>query len=324
MSMINVAHSNGLELVSLENGKVRATFIPQIGGKMIELRNLATDTQFLLEPRDGFQNIKHPSYGDPFGIDHAYGFDECFPTVEASINPENTVESESAGVEFPDHGELWSRPWKYEIKGEELLLHTFGVQSDYVFRKSVCLNGKRITFNYFIKSFSEAPLPFLWSAHPLLRVEPGVKLILPKSVVSVLLNSASDEKIGKYGDVLPWPRLSADGNDFSVVKGMDASIAVKCFTEKIGEEGRAIVQYPKSGESLAIQFKPTEIPYLGIWLTYGGWPSDSKEKQLAVAIEPATGRPDSLQKAFERDEFSFLRPGTEGSWSWSIELSDSE
>lgn len=64
-----------------------------------------------------------------------------------------------------------------------------------------------------------------------------------------------------------------------------------------------------------LRFRTEELPYLGVWLCYGGWPDDGGEpRQYAVALEPTVAPYGTLSEAEEqkvakglapRDEFRF-------------------
>jgi len=320
--MINVSDLNGIELITIENDSIRATFLPQVGGKMVELTNLKTGSQFLLEPKGGLREIKLPAYGDPYEREFAYGFDECFPTISPSPNPETPENKEMEGIEFPDHGELWSRPWKYDIKGEKLMLHAFGVQSDYVFRKIVTFEGNKIKFEYFLKSFSEVSQNYVWCAHVMLKVASGARIVLPSSVKEVFLDHASDPAVGKPGTKIAWPpKAGPHKTDLSVVGEFQSGLEAKFFADSL-HEGSAELIYPSGRESIKFNFDSTMIPVVGIWLSYGGWPPEDGRKELAIAIEPGRGKSDSLVAAFERGEAAVLKAGAEDSWSWSLTVAD--
>jgi hypothetical protein len=305
--------------IRLENEHIRAVFLPEIGGKMIELTNKNTGRQFLLEPQQNGHLYKRPNYGDSFENYDTSGFDECFPTVEASELPEMENCCPDPLI-IPDHGELWSIPWEYEIDNPRLRLSATGKVIKYRFDKSIHLLKNRIHFKYQVENQGDFPFHYLWSAHPLLKVVPGAQLILPKEIENVFLNWASHDAIGKFGDCLTWPHLNREKeNDYSLVPHRKHGEALKCFTDKL-ENGYAGIHFPETRDSLLFEFDVNMNPYLGIWLCYGGWPEDQENKHLTVALEPSSGRPDSLAKAIEMNESSVLKIKETKTWDMSISL----
>jgi len=301
-------HKN-FECITSENDIIKIGVLPQIGGKMIELWDKRTQQQFLLEPQNDSGMYEASTFAKDFSLFDISGFDECFPTVEAS-DP------------FPDHGEVWSRPWNYVIHDQSIEMSIQGVNAHYEFKKLMWLENNSVHIQYHVVNNMDVPFQFLWSAHPLLHVKSGARIMLPKSVRRVFLNWTSNSNIGSYGDFLQWPlKFKGDGEtlDFSVVPNVTANVAVKCFTDAL-EEGFAGLYYPETNRTLLFKFDPADIPYVGLWLCYGGWPVDSPKKQFTIAIEPCNGRPDKLQNAIQRRECQVLAPHESKTWHLSISV----
>lgn len=311
----------GFELISIENEDILAEFNPSVGGKMIHLIDKNSACEWLLQPQNENKGYRRAVFGDDFQKYDTSGFDECFPTVEACIYKRPGENGVRRALELPDHGELWSRPWKYSLGDQKICLSISGVGIDYLFSKEITLEGNRICVNYRLKNQSTETFAFLWSAHPLLAVVPGSKLLLPERMNQVCLEWSSDQKIGSRGDVFQWPYAS-DGTtsfDFSIVQDGIFGRAVKCFSGPL-DEGYAGVYDPRHDRSILFEFSPFENPFLGIWLCYGGWPTTTEKKHLTVALEPCNGRTDSLARAIERGEYVEIQPAAEKKWSLAISL----
>ena len=278
-----------------------------------------TGTQFLLQPPPA-RRYRQPYYGAVFDDFDTSGFDECFPTVEAS-RYRYCKGNRILEVEFPDHGELWSREWHFHLHGQIVHLWIDGVRFPYRFEKILQLQGNAVVIHYRLQNRSEVGFDYLWSAHPLLRVVPGAKILFKKKVQEVFLNWSSDSQLGDYGEILPWPHLNRnrDRLDFSVVPPRWVGKAVKCFTPMLSEGGVGL-HYPDDDEAILFEFDARDIPYVGLWLCYGGWPVDSPQKHYTVALEPACGRPDSLEKAMQRNEHRRIAPGATVTWWLKIRL----
>ena len=299
------SHVHGHECYTIENSQLRVSLLPSLGGKMIELRDLSNGRDWLLPSQRQSQAYPMPAYGDVFEAYDTSGFDECFPTIEASNG-------------FPDHGELWSRPWNCAEGEDELVLSIAGVKAGYRFQKRVRLLENKVTLSYRVTNDDTGQFYFIWSAHPLLSVTPGMKLLLPESLSRVMMNWASQDDLGRLGDEKHWPDFLMNNSllDFSVVQNVGA--AVKCFSDPL-EEGFAGVYDPARQQGIMLEFNPVVTPYLGLWLCYGGWPATAAKKHLTVGLEPCNGRPDALQSAITREECGVLKPGA--SKEWEIALS---
>lgn len=310
---------NKLIHIKMENEYIRIVFLPEIGGKMIELTNKETNRQFLLESQNSGGGYKRPFYGANFEKYDTSGFDECFPSVEMSRYPWlNTSQMEPLII--PDHGELWSLPWRYKITDKTLRLVVKGKVLAYQFEKQIQIVKNEVHFRYKLKNLDKHPFHYIWSAHPLLKVVPGAQLLLHSEISEVFLNWASNNKIGKFGDTLPWPHVHKNsGNNYSYIPEIKFGEALKCFSNAL-DHGCAGIYFPDTDEACIFQFDVVKNPYLGIWLCYGGWPVNRAEKQLTVALEPSSGRPDSLIKAFERNESSIIGVDEIKSWDLSISI----
>lgn len=306
----------GLTFIQIENSEVSAVFLPEIGGKMTELTNKLTGRQFLMKPQKATSAYRPAFYGANFEEYDTSGFDECFPTIEESSYRFAVNDHRSQKIVFPDHGELWSAAWRYRTENNKLILEADGIQFPYHLEKQVHLNENKICLNYYLKNNAQVPLAYIWSAHPLLYVRPGVQLLTADRIDEVFINWASDSDFARYGDIRPWPYLSPEHPDidYSLVQDKMMGLAIKCFTEPL-IEGLAGIYDHENDESLVFQFDPQQLPYLGLWLCYGGWPVTGEHKHLTVGIEPASGRPDSLMKAIQRNEFSQVAAGDVNHWT---------
>ncbi|MHB1686743.1 MAG: hypothetical protein ACYCVH_05140 [Ignavibacteriaceae bacterium] len=286
---------------------------------MKELINLETGTQYLLENQKSEGQYESIHFGADFSKFDVSGFDDCFPTIDSCVI--NSLKNKYSKYNFPDHGELWSRAWKYSTSENSITFEIKGVNFNYVFFKQFQLEGNRVLVTYKVKNLSSDPLPYIWSAHPLLNVKEGDKIIIPEEIELVYLNWVSDPTIGSHGDFVSWPFLSKVEKkiDYSWVRGKNHNLALKCYTEKIAN-GYAGVYFPEKEESIFFSFDTKKIPFLGIWICYGGWPEDSDNKHFTIGLEPTNGRPDSLAEAIENRECSIVEEYSEKKWELEISI----
>jgi galactose mutarotase-like enzyme len=282
---------------------------------MNSLKSARSGREFLFQPPD--RSYRSAAYAASFASFDTSGFDECCPTVAECLYPGD----EFAEKTMPDHGDLWSASWQYETREEGLLFETHGESLPYRFRKGVRLEGSTVVLSYEITNMGTKKFAFLWSAHPLLAVEPTCRIVLPKEVSELFVNWSCEDRLGKFGDCCGWPiAVARDGKkvDLSELRDKSARTADKLFTSRLSS-GYCGVQYPRTKEEIVFEFDTRPVPYLGIWVCQGGWPS-LENGHFTVALEPCTGCPDSLREAMHRRTCDELQPGQEKKWALRVKI----
>ena len=304
-----------LSAVQLTNGHLAVSFLPELGAKMNSLKSVRSGREFLYQPPA--RPYRRAAYGASFADYDTSGFDECCPTVAECIYPGAGF----AGTKMPDHGDLWSASWDYWAGDQELFFKIEGKSLPYRFRKSARLEDNAAILTYEIENTGSAEFAFLWSAHPLLAVEAGCRIVLPKEVSQLFVEWSQGERLGKFGNSCGWPiAASKDGEKVDLSEMLDASAgtADKLFTSRL-RDGTCALCYPQTKEAIAFHFNPQDVPYLGIWICQGGWPSPERG-HFTVGLEPCTGYPDSLREGIERGSCDVLRPGQKKEWALRIEI----
>lgn len=299
--------------VVLENEKLRVALLPELGGKMTVLENKLTGTQFLKEYVKQEGELKPPKVGFSFEPPYAYGFDECFPTVA----PSNYLFNERV-IHWPDHGELWTQEWDYELDENRIVLKTSGVNLLYEFTKEIILRDNQVVINYSVENRSYESFDYLWSSHPLLEIDEGDELLIHEKIKEVSVHESDEEgqvKKRKTG----WPYLLGNETDFTVVQSQNSKHAMKLFAEQV-EKGSAGLYRKRTDETILFEFDTEKIPHLGIWLCYGGWPEDAETGSYTVALEPATASFDKLSDAIGNGENKVIGPGEYHSWNMTLKI----
>lgn len=317
--MVRIYQKHGLTHLVVENELIKAVFLPRIGSKMISLVNKKSGTEFLLENQDESKVYKPAFHGADYSKFDASGFDECFPTIEAAELMIENGEGKTRKISFPDHGELWSKEWHYEIRGDSILFSTEGVNADYLITKNITPRENRLIVDYTLTNKSGFFLNYIWSGHPLLAVEEGDRIIMPAGTERLFLNWTSDKSIGSFGKYIKISGSDSSDADFFKIKNAADGIALKGFTDLL-EKGITGLYRSNKNESIFISFDINKLPYLGVWLCYGGWPVESGKKHFTVALEPTTGRPDSLSEAVRRKECPVIKTGEEKKWQIEFSL----
>jgi len=318
--MVTSYRQNGLVFLVLENAYIRTTILPVIGGKMVELTRKQSGTQFLLQPAHAYRTSRLPYYGADYFQYDLSGFDDCFPTIGASACPTKNDYGRHTTVHFPDHGELWGIPWNYYISEESVHLTVKGVRLNYEFSKTIRLEQETLHIDYRLINLSDSPFAYIWSAQPLLKAQPGSRILFDDSVDTVLLDWTTEAEIGKPGDRLPWPWLSPSRDtNYAIIPSPESTYAMKFYTDALVTEYCGYMR-SDTGEKLIIEFDPQKVPYVGILLWYNGWSNNSGQARSTIALQPSRGRPDSLQQAYDRNEHMELDAFGMDEWSLRISL----
>ena len=311
---IEVVRQAELQRVVMQNGDIRAVILPELGGKIGSLVSRKTGREFFLQHPD--RPYRRACYADPIGDYDISGFDECLPTVSECPYPEPPF----ADVVMPDHGEVWWRPWKHEIQGEELILEVEGVRLPYLLRRKTRLSGPVMELDYEITNTGNQPFKYLWSAHPLLMVQAGAQIVLAPEVSEVLVDYSAGNRF-VIGKSVTWPHaLLADGSsaDLNTIRGPEQKTADKLFTSRLSQ-GYCGVSFPGTGEAVFFRFDPKLVPFVGLWICQGGFPPDGPP-EFTVALEPCNGRPDSLVTAIARRECPELSAHATDRWTLQVEI----
>jgi galactose mutarotase-like enzyme len=315
---------DGWDAVVLTNDAMEVIVLPELGGKILSLKSRATARNWLWQ--NPFLRLHRPppdvsSYG-PYDFG---GWDEVFPTVD----PCRVLNSAWSARPLTDHGELWCRPWRIlETKcardGSGTLV--MGVDDPNLpccFERTLTLStdDSLLTADYKLENRSEAPMPFIWAAHPLLAIEPGDSVHL--STGTRMTSTASvNLKFSPNCDSFAWPLATlADGKqiDFSYIPAADAGYAAKLFAQ-IRAPGSIEVEHAKSTERLKLAFDPAITPYVGMWMNFAAWSGADTPPYFNVGIEPTSCNSDNLERAFLGGQASMLRPGQTRRWKLSVQL----
>jgi hypothetical protein len=308
---------SGFPAVALRNDEIEVVAVPAVGMKLTHLRRLRGREWLWRNPE---LPLALPKPGASF-VDTADsgGWDECFPTVGASPMPGAPADAPP----LPDHGELWSADWVSSLhedaEGTTLAGVARGGRLPYEFRRDVTVprEGHSVQFRYHLRHLGDDPFAWIWSAHPILNVQPGATLGLP-GVRQVTVDHVQGRDDLSPCDIVSWPgAIGAEPGKF--VFPEQGGWAVKLFGDQQGEP--LVVTDPRQGERLEISAAPTEVPQVGIWLNVGGWSAAGRAPYYNLGLEPCIGAADRLVEAAERwHTAQMLEPGGERRWELTVSL----
>jgi hypothetical protein len=270
----------GFEAYILRNESIELAVVPELGAKVVSLRNLRTGREWMASPsadRKLFRNRP----GDDFAASTLVGWDECLPTI---------APCEWQSRLMPDHGEVWSVPWHVEqaawARGELTTWVRLAV-TPLLFQRTIALGEQEIRLNYSITHTGDGVERFLWAMHPLLTIERGDSLQLQSEVREQLAAETWIDSLDFAG------RKPACAKVFAHLRGL-ATAGVRNST---------------TGDRLAFTWDSEENDTLGLWLTRGGWNGIHH-----LALEPTNGKPDSLADAAQHNRCGTVPANGEKSW----------
>jgi hypothetical protein len=297
------------EPLSLQNELLRIEVLPSFGGKITSLRSMRTGEEFLLPPLNGY----HPASPDAdFNQSDGGGFDECLPSVGRS-------KSIAGEPPIPDHGDLWRQRWQVDSQDTILALHVDSVSRPLNLTRLISLKGSSVILDYDLFNRSNSPTTWLWSAHPLLRVDAGDHIELPNGIDELSVEYSAGNLFRANGSIA-WPLAKSTSGaivDLSAVSDRDGVTAHKLFA-RMGNMGWGGLYRRRINQGLILRFDPSALPFMGIWICSGAWPENGAKKQYTVALEPTTSNKDSLASAVHHGTACHL-DGQEH-FRWRLEL----
>ena len=198
------------------------------------------------------------------GFVDAGGVEECFPSITG----------------FPDHGDVWSRPWALLPDGG-MTVHT----GDFSLTRWI-RGGAQIVIDYRLDGPPGSP--FVWAFHALLRPDVGTRIAVPATPCRVW--SEQDEVSDSV-----WPTVR-DEDDCDVL-GPDDGTAVFCVLPDI----EYLTVIPPTGRpGLLLQLSCSDAPVsFGLWRNLAGFPAGQPYRSFGV--EPMLGRTPRVSEANPAD-----------------------
>jgi galactose mutarotase-like enzyme len=298
--------------IVLENGALQVVLLPGDGGRIESLRG--GGMEFLLQPAgttDSHESYEGQTGSVRFQDGACSGMDECLPTVAMS----------SAGVSgpaVPDHGDFWSIPWTVlePISSCSVTLAADGTSRPLRFTKRLDVQPTFLRIDYAIQNLSSHPVEYLYACHPLFAIDSGDRIVLPKEVQSLRVESSCRQRLGVQGDVVSWPIASGTGGAIDLSEALHASAdtADMLYAGPLST-GRCGLYRSAMSRGIILCFDPSHLRYLGLWLCYGGWPDNFEHRQVAVALEPTTAPRGSLEDAVRDGLAPLLAPHETHTWS---------
>lgn len=307
--------------IEATNGLIAFSVLPELGAKILSLRDLRTGREWL------WTSDRLPLARHAYGVSYVEkadtgGWDECFPTVAACEYPLRGQH----GIELPDHGDLWAQAWTSHVERRadriDIVTSCAAIALPCEFTRSLSLHtgAARLDMHYAVHNKGAHEVAFIWSAHPLLRIEQGMVLEFPASArFNVYSATARTHLPQRQG--LRWPMpLRRDGHDILIdpLPGPDAGVAFKIWSEPLAQGWTRLVA---NDGALHMRFDVGQIPQVALWLNAGGWSGIGGAPYYNIALEPCIGAQDSLAEAVSNyRQYAMLCPGETRRWTLTVDL----
>ncbi len=309
-------HATGSQFVmsalTVSGPALAASFLPGAAGKVVSLRSTVSGRERLW--RHPSLNPAVPVYGGSYVRDmDSGGWDEVFP----SVSPD-----QAEGFVIPDHGDAAQLPWEVVTVAADAV--TLAVEMRFAacrLERRVSATATGLRFDYLLTGRDARAIPFLWCAHPLLALEPGMSL---RVAAGSRWRCAGGVGVPAGVD-FRWPAIpgvaGGDGTSgFRIPDPADgAPFAAKLFSE--AREVACVSLATAAGdEALRCSWDVSEIPHLALWLNAGAWCGAGEIPYFNLGLEPTTAPHDALSAAIAAGAERRLSPGTSLRWSLLVEL----
>ncbi|MBM4412934.1 MAG: hypothetical protein FJ040_05740 [Chloroflexi bacterium] len=307
--------TDGFGRVVVHNDTLRCEFIPELGAKIAQIHDQRNGRDWLWRhPRLAY------AHGDPATsyVERADtgGWDECFPTVGACRYPALPWHD----VVLPDHGELWCQTptWSIDVTDTHVVCCSMwhGIGLPYRFERRVTIgDSSAMQFDYAVVNDGDADMHWIWCAHPLVALEPGMALNTPTGTTfwHVDYHGAFVAESSRAITISPTSML-----DLQRLPPQQSGVAAKLYSAHLAA---GWVQLIAHNGCWTMEWDTHEVPQLALWLNAGAWSNDGGTPYYNMGIEPAIGVYDALSDAYARTStYATLAAGQQRCWRVHLQL----
>jgi hypothetical protein len=289
----------GFTIVSLSNGRVRADILPELGGRIWNLFDVAHDTQWIWH--DASVPLARHAAGTSYDDHWAGGWEELFP---------NDAQGEFEGRFLPDHGEWWTLAWRWSVNESadriEVRMQSEAPLVNTALTKivSVDTGSADVKIRYALTNREGRPLKFLFKQHLPVALSPAHQIELPGGEV-IPVDLAFSNRIGAGGP-FPWPfAKDAHGEtiDLREVPPYKQQRREFVYVRNLPEGWCGVVD-SRTGRRLRLHYRREIFPFVWFFMAYGGW-----RDIYTVVLEPCTNMPKDLATADRLGQCAVLGPG---------------
>jgi hypothetical protein len=299
----------------IKSSRIAVRVVPHEGSRIASLVSIDTGVEFLAQPYQDRSNGP-PSLSARFETGICAGIDECLP----SVGPCGSL---TEGGAIPDHGDFWQIPWQVkDVTQTTLTCFAQGFSRPIHFEKHIAVHDRFLEIHYRIENIGTDDVSLLYACHPLLAIDPDDHVCLPPEVNSLSLDYSRNARLGKRGKHVSWP-ITQGGHHLDIVESKQTGHAEMLYTSRL-RSGQCGIFRSTIKQGVTLHFDPAQLPFLGVWLCYGGWPdTPCAPLQYAVALEPTFAPANTLTEAQETGLAKSICSHQSIEWLLKFEISDS-
>lgn len=278
-----------VRVMRLENASLRVDVSPETGGRITSLFHKGLQREFLW--RNTPLPLRRVPPGEAYDPHFYGGIDEVIP---------GDLPEPIAGLDCPDHGELWTQPLEATFEEDALLLRGRLPLWNLSYEKRIRLHpdAPQVDLDVCIVNLASERRFFLWKLHAAAIISPGDELICPAEQAVV-----ADAQWSRWQSLAPFPWPFVDGKRADCIPVSDGTTDfLFLYGLKAGHVG---LRSQTRGCELSIDFDPQVFPYLCYFASYGGF-----DGHTVAVLEPATAMPLSVNEAIRLGQCSSLEPGS--------------
>jgi hypothetical protein len=288
------------DAIVLETDSLRAVVLPALGARVWELEDKARGRQWIWNC--GLANLHEQPVSACYDDAWAGGWEELFP---------NDAPGQFEGRDLPDHGEWWASSWQIaELwegaePGVRLTSRMHVIQAACSKEFRLLTDGATLAVRYGVRSEEHLPFHFLFKQHLPIRLTPDCKLRLPGGRARAV--DASFGSRVSTTEEFAWPHAPGRQGvtDLREVPGESSRQQEFLYVRELPEPWCG-VDDPRKAASIRMHFDSTLLPYVWLFLTYGGW-----RGHYSAVLEPCTNLPKDLAEAARLGQSARLEPGQE-------------
>jgi len=289
---------HSLRTIVLENRFLRLVVLPEAGARIWQVTYKPLNADILWNHPKLLPSIQpaNASYDDNW----CGGWDDLFPNDEAGI---------CAGLQLPDHGELWTGEWHANSDQDEnaasLRLSFCAPITQFLAERTMrlCRDRSMLEIHYRLTNQGSQSLPFLWKLHPAFAVSSQHRIDFPP--MSAIREMDFQGTLESAPSVFPWPYAPTASGVLDLRQVPDESSGAIHFFYGTGyREGWCGITNRSKRLAAGLRFDPQIFSSCWLFATHGGW------NDLNVAVlEPATGYPFRIQSMIDAGRARVLAPG---------------
>lgn len=278
---------NNLEIITAENDFLLCKIVPAMGGKIISLFNKVLGKEFLWHNAN--LTLQKLEAGADYDSNFFGGIDELIP---------NDISENINGIDYPDHGELWTTPLSYKINDNKIVVYGTLPLSELYYEKIITAdeNLPVIHLDYTIINQSKTVKNFLWKLHAALAIGEGDQLITDAKNGKVV-----DAEYSRFTNTkeFTWPNIESINASLVPAK----NDTMDFFYLYNNDKPEIKMEYKNDVSLFVYSYDKAIFPYQWYFASYGKFLD-----HYTAILEPCTSMPMSVNEAKALQQCSTLQP----------------